>query len=131
MSNTLFQNIANVTYLKVKWEDLSEECKKDYSPFMMNKLVAFSKHYSHLALIQNINVPSPPEANYQYYYELLPKRNLYLKYIKKTKKEEYKTNEIMHLCNYFKCSKKDLLEILEYTDKELIQDILKSLHIKK
>lgn len=131
MSSTLFQNLANVTTLKTPWDKISEDCKKDYSPFMMNRYVSFSKYFIDLALIPNINVVIPPEANYNYYLATLPKRNLYFKYLKKSKKEEYKSNEISALCHYFKCSSKDLTEILTYADKSLITDILKSLSIKK
>lgn len=131
MSNTLFQNLSHLTIFKTDWDKLPEDCKKEYSPFMINKYVSFSQYFSQFAFNINLNVQIPPEANYRYYHAVLPKRNLYFKYIKKTKKESLKPNEILALSQYFKCSKKDLDEIIEYADPESIKNILKSYNIKK
>jgi uncharacterized protein YjgD (DUF1641 family) len=70
------------------------------------------------------------------YYNMLPKKTKFFKYIKKTKSEKFNEEIIKNVSNYFSCSLNEAEKYISLLKKKGIVDILNKMgvddkHIKK
>ena len=85
---TIFDHIANITYKKVPWENLSELDQKSFSPYLINRWLSMN-----IGLIEIIDLfqqytigPLSRKHVYQLYYDILPAKKMFSKYIKGNKR---------------------------------------------
>jgi uncharacterized protein (UPF0128 family) len=67
------------------------------------------------------------EYLYNLYKDLIPKQYKYLKYIKASKKKEYKEDELEAVQKYFEVSKKQAKEYIDMLPKDELNNILKQI----
>jgi len=108
---TIFTVISYLTDNKKSWNELTEEEKKLFNPFMINRFLSMDIN---LALVVNdLQQYTLGKMNakdvYNLYYYLLPKQKYFLKYI--TGKKSVPEADLQILKNYFKIS---LREIEDY-----------------
>lgn len=77
---------------KTPWEDLSEQDKKAFSPFMMHRWISMSPDYLELMnyLQQYTTGILQPREIYKVFCGVLPKRKFWSKYIKSKKEKDTK-----------------------------------------
>jgi hypothetical protein len=63
------------------------------------------------------------EYLYNLYKDLIPKQYKYLKYIKASKKKDYKPEEIEAVQSYFEVSKKEAKEYIDMLPKDELKNI--------
>lgn len=97
MAKAPFDYINDLTLLKTRWEDQSESDKKGYAPFMINRWISMSQDWIEIvAETQRYTAVIPPEINYLFYRDIMPKSKLWIKY---TKSKSEKIKELGTLMN--------------------------------
>ena len=84
---SLFDHIKEITSVQHKtyWKKISDEDKKTWSNFMVNRFLSMNSNW--LELVNEVQqYDLPPEILYKLYIDILPKRKVWLKYIKGRKK---------------------------------------------
>ena len=87
---SLFDHIGQITAVQNPnyWEDISDEDKKTWSNYMVNRFLSMKPDW--IDLVNEIQkYPLEPKLLYKFYTSVLPKRKEWLRYIKGDKKMKY------------------------------------------
>jgi len=87
---SLFDHINQITATQNPnyWEEISEEDKKSWSNYMVHRFLSMKTDWIELVNeLQRYNIE--PKSLYKFYTDILPKRKVWLKYIKRRKQMEY------------------------------------------
>jgi hypothetical protein len=120
---TLFDFLKEITGKKSPWSSFNEEDKKQFNPYMVHKYISMYEPYIEVANIGQSLPHTDKEKIYQFYCNIIPKSNVWLKYIKGTKN---KANEdlLKYISMYYECSFREAEEYLTLLSKEEIVNIL-------
>ena len=120
MVSNIFTILNYITWDKKPWDTLSEEEKNCIQPFMIHRYISMKQEYIELVnIVQKYNIT--PKAVYDFYCELLPKRKVFLKYIKGNKKQDVDKLEL--LSEYLQCSQRELKDNIHLFSDEEIKEI--------
>lgn len=120
MAVNIFTILNYITWDKKPWNTLSEEEKNCVQPFMIHRYVSMKQEYIEIAnIIQKYNIA--PKAVYEFYCEMLPKRKVFLKYVKGGKK--YDTDKLELLSEYLQCSQRELKDNIHLFSDEEVKEI--------
>jgi hypothetical protein len=120
----IFDWLKQITYEKQSWDSFTEEDKASFNPYMMHRFLSMNPDYIEFVnLIQTIPY-TEKEKIYKLYLYMIPKKNMFLKYIKSTKT---KTREelLQHLASYYECSLREADEYYHMLHNDTIKGILK------
>ena len=110
--------------MTLKNEDVNfdnPEVKKGYQSYMINRFVSMSEMF--VPIVNEINrYDVPKEVHYQYYYNILPKRKQYFKYIKKSKDLEEQDKK--YIAEYFECSMREAEGYINTMEDSEIKELL-------
>jgi hypothetical protein len=120
---TIFDWFQEVTYNKTSWDSFSNEQKKSFEPYMINRLLSMNKDYLELINYIQMLPITDKEKYYKIYCGLVPKKKIWNKYIKSSSSSKNK-ELINYMTLYFECSNKEVSEYLDLLSKEQIKDIL-------
>ena len=97
---TIIDWVNQVLIHKKSWNTFSDEDKKKFSPFMVNRYLSMNDDFLPLVnYIQKYAIEIMPHKSlYQFYCELLPKRKTYLKYLTGNK---YKIDDRVIECLFY------------------------------
>lgn len=130
-SLSLFDWIKQIISFKKNWNDFSEEDKKTYNVFMINKFLSMNQNYLDIVnYVQKLNIQDK-EKSYIVYCSMIPKsQKTYFPYIKTTKKSQ--DPELLdNISKYYECSNREASEYLELLSKDEVKDILDSMGINE
>lgn len=121
-----FSILKYLTWEKKPWNKLTEVEKEAVNPYMLHRYISMCPDYIELAnLVQQIS-STEKEKIYRIYLDLIPKRNVYLKYIKSSNKST--SNDLLEkLALYFESSKREIGDYLDVLSKDEIKEILEAL----
>ena len=128
-SLSLFDWIKQIISFKKNWNDFSEEDKKTYNIFMINKFLSMNQGYLDIVnYVQKLNIQDK-EKSYIVYCSLIPKsQKNYFPYCKSTKKPQ--DPELLdNISKYYECSNREASEYLELLSKDEVEEILDSMGI--
>jgi len=120
----VFDWLKQITYEKQPWDSFTEEDRISFNPYMVHRFLSMNPEYIEFVnLIQNIPY-TEKEKIYKLYLYMIPKKNMFLKYIKSTKT---KTREelLQHLASHYECSLREAYEYYHMHHSDTIKDILK------
>jgi hypothetical protein len=130
MAKSLFDHIKGVTFRKTKWEELSEEDVKSWSNYMIARF--FSMEPEFVEVINEFQTYSNGILSSKDYYKLLldilPKKSIFLKYIKSKHKMEIETEILSTFCNHFELGRNEVysyIRFLKENNQDELTDILK------
>lgn len=109
---TIFDWLKEITYNKSSWDSFTEEDKESFNPYMIHRFLSMNPDY-----IEFVNtVQTIPYTNkekiYRIYLYMIPRKDMWLKYIKSTKSKKQETL-LKYVATYYECS---LGEAEEYID---------------
>jgi hypothetical protein len=91
---------------------------------MVNRYLSMDRDYCEVVnIIQHNTWQMKWEHLYNLYKDLIPQQYKYLKYIKSTKKKEYKIEDIEAVQKYFEISKKEAKEYIDVISKTELNEI--------
>lgn len=99
----IFGWLEEITVNKSPLSSISDESWDTWNSYMVHRYVSMNQDYIDIAnLVQKIN-PQNKKQIYSIYKEMIPKRKMWLKYIKNEAKKEQKELE-EYVAKYFDCS---------------------------
>ena len=120
----IFDWLKQITYEKQPWDSFTEEDKTSFNPYLIHRFLSMNPEYIEFVnLIQNIPY-TEKEKIYKLYLYMIPKKNMFLKYIKSNRT---KTREelLQHIASHYECSLREAYEYYHMHHNDTIKNILK------
>ena len=120
---TLFEWLNEITLYKTAPEDISQDSWDKWNSYMIHRYVSMNMDYIDVVnYVQKVN-PQSKKQIYSIYREMLPKRKVYLKYVKNQNK---KNNQELaeYIADYLECSLGEADEYIYLLQDTGIRDIL-------
>lgn len=125
----LFKWLKEINYNKRKWEIFSDEDKKTWNNFMIHKFLSMNPDFIELVnMVQKYDNLTNQQV-YTIYSSLIPKNNIFLKFIK-GKKAKLPADELTYLAQYFECSVSEVQDYIDSTPDIEWKNILDNFEIK-
>ena len=119
----LFDWLKQITYNKGDWDSFSDDDKKSWNNYMVHRFLSMNPNYIEVVnIVQKYQYLTDKQV-YTIYKNLIPKRNVFLKYIK-GKKDKTSAEDIKYLADYFECSTREIKEYIDIVPKEELANIL-------
>ena len=99
----LFDWLNEITYTKRDWNSFTEDEQSSFSPYIVHRYVSMYYGYVDIANIAQKLPMTESEKIYTIYKTMLPKKKMFLKYIKSKNKKSNK-ELLQYISEYFKCS---------------------------
>jgi len=100
---TLFDWLNEVTLTKREWSTFSEDQRESFNSYMVHRYVSMYIGYVEIANIAQKLPLTEKEKIYTIYKTMLPKKKMFLKYVKNQNKKNYK-ELAEYVSEYFVCS---------------------------
>ena len=122
----LFKWINELFVGKRDWNSFSDADRKTFSPFMINRYLSMGEDFLPLVNhFQNYVINEMPHGIvYRFYCDLLPKKKMYLKYIK-GKKDKFNKEIIDYIVEYFEVSRLQASEYISLIPKDNLRNLLR------
>ena len=120
-----FDHIKNLHTKQRSWDDFNDEEKKSFNIYIINKALSMNPNYLDIVnMVQRYtnNMLNPKEV-FNLYFDLLPNKFRFYKWIKGTKDKNKEKYQI--LAQHFKCSSREAKDYMELLDKKEVNKILK------
>ena len=115
--------LNEITLYKTPIENISEESWEKWNSYMIHRYVSMNINYIDVVnYVQKIN-PNNKKQIYTIYREMIPKKKLWLKYLKNTNKTNFKQIP-EYVAEYFNCSLGEAEEYIYLLRKQGIKGIL-------
>ena len=124
---TLFDHLANITWKKKPWSELSETDQKSFSPYLINRWLSMHINYIELVdMFQQYTIgPLNKKHVYQLYFDFLPKQKSFNKYIKGKKQDKYNKELVKLIANHYQVAKIEAEEYISLLEQTEISSLLK------
>lgn len=127
----IFDTVKRIMTSKDKWEDIPEDERGTFNNWMCNKVISMNPDYCEVVnMVQKNTWILKSEYLYKLYCDLLPKGFVFSKYIKSTKKKDYKMEEVKALSIYYDISTNDAKEYIDILPKEEVERITQQINMK-
>ena len=131
-AKSIFDFLSCLTDKKTPWSKLSDMDKKAFSPFMINRWLSMSPELIELVndfQQYTIGVLSKQHV-YELYFEVLPKKKMFAKYIKGAGSDKYNSSLVEFVAEAHQVSTREALDYVDIllstpTGKEFIVELLK------
>ena len=120
---TLFDFLKEITGNKKKWSSFSEEDQKQFNPYMVHRYISMYEPYIDVANMAQWLPHNDKEKIYQFYCTMIPKNNVWLKYVKGSRKKANETI-LKYVSEYYTISLGEAEDYLPILKKEGVEYIL-------
>jgi hypothetical protein len=127
---TIFDWLKEITSNKSKWESFTEEERTSFNPYMMHRLLSMNPEYIEFVNLVQTFPYSDKEKIYNIYLYMIPKKNMFHKYIKSSKKKKQESL-LKYVANYFECSLGEADEYIDILRESGVKSILTKLGIEE
>ena len=120
---TLFDWLKELTGKKRDWDSFSDKERESFNPYMVNRFL--SMHEPFIELVNYVQtIPyTEKQKYYTVYCQLLPKKNVWLKYIKSKMKQP--TKELVSaMAQIMECSQREAVNAVITLDNDHLEEIL-------
>ena len=114
---SLFDHVNQVTSVQNPnyWEDISDEDKKTWSNYMVNRFLSMKSDW--IELVNEVQkYPLESKELYKVYTSILPKKKQWLRYIKGDKKMKYPKWVYEIVTKHLQCSMREANDAVEMYD---------------
>ena len=120
---TLFDWLKELTGKKRDWDSFSDKERESFNPYMVNRFL--SMHQPFIELVNYVQtIPyTDKKKYYTVYCQLLPKQNVWLKYIKSKMKQP--TKELVSaIAQIMECSQREAVNAVITLDNDHLEEVL-------
>ena len=89
---------------KKPWSSLTKQEQKEFDLFIVNKMLATNPDYTELVNVMQMHYNMPKEHSYTMFLRLLPKRKIFIDFVK-SKTEKVNKDLLELLANHYQISK--------------------------
>ena len=114
---SLFDHVNQITSVQNPnyWEDISDEDKKTWSNYMVNRFLSMKSDW--IDLVNEVQkYPLEPKELYKVYTSILPKKKQWLRYVKGDKKMKYPKWVYEIVAKHLQCSMREANDAVEMYD---------------
>ena len=127
---TAFDWVKEIMTNKRPWGSFNQENQKEFNVFLINKIISMTPEYTELVnYIQKLPY-TEKEKYYRIYCEMIPKKYIFSKYIKSSKKTINK-DVLEKVSHFYECSLGEAEEYIDILRKDGVIDILQKLGIEE
>lgn len=127
---TIFDWLKEITSTKSKWESFTEEEQSSFNPYMMHRLLSMNPECIEFVNLVQIFPYSDKRRTYNIYLYMIPKNNMFFKYIKSSTKKKQESL-LKHIANYFECSFGEAEEYIDILRESGVKSILTKLGVEE
>ena len=111
---SLFDHVNQVTSVQNPnyWDDISDEDKKSWSNYMINRFLSMKSEWTDL-VNEVQKYPLEPRELYKVYTSILPKKKQWLRYIKGDKKMKYPNWVYEIVAKYLQVSMREAVDAVD------------------
>ena len=112
---TIFDHLDNITVNKKEWDKMSDEDQKAFVPYLINRWLSMNMDYIDLVnelQKYSIGLLNPSEV-YKLYFDILPKKKTFNKYIKGKKAQKYSDELVKLVSKHYLVSESEAIDYLE------------------
>jgi hypothetical protein len=125
---TVWKWLEEITYLKTPIEDISEESWDNWNSYTINRSISMKQEYVELSnFVQSIPYDQKKQI-YSIYKEMIPKRKLFLKWIKSTTSTP-NPQLVEYVASYYEVGKSTAVEYINVLKTKEKKSILESMGI--
>lgn len=118
----LFDVLNAITANKTELDFRSDEVKKAYNNYMINRFISFCNMYVPIVNEVNKYPDLTKDIHYRFFKNTLPQRRQFFPYIKK--KNEDRQEDLEYIQKYFECSKKEAKLYLNTLPEKVVKEIV-------
>jgi hypothetical protein len=120
---SVFEWLNELTYKKSSLDSFEDSAWENFNAYMVHRFVSMYQGYVEIANLAQRFSPTDKKGIYSFYCEMLPKKKMFLKYLKTKTKQN--TKEILTpIVKYFECSFNEANEYVNLLSKDDIKNIL-------
>ena len=124
----IFNWLNQITYDKQPWNSFTEEDKKSFEPYMIHRFLSMNPEYIEFVNLVQTFPYTDKEKIYNIYLYMIPKKKMFLKYIKSSlKKRQEKL--LGYVASYYECSLGEANEYIDILRENGIKDILNKMGV--
>ena len=127
---SIFDWIKEITHKKSEWSLFTEDQKDEFNVYMINRFLSQDSNYIDIVNVVQRIPYTEKEKIYNVYKSLIPKRNVFLKYVKSLT-PTYPQKLLEYLASYIKCSQAEASEYIPLLGKDNVKNALISLNVDK
>jgi len=120
---TLWDWLNQITFEKKDWKSFTEDQQSSFNPYMVHRFVSMYIGYIDIANIAQKLPLTETEKIYTIYRTMLPKKKIFLKYIKSKQQNNYK-ELAEYVAEYFECSLGEAEHYIDILREEGVRGIL-------
>lgn len=118
------QWLEHLTVKKTPWNGFTKDEQNSYLPFILNLWLSHAPGYIEIInQVQSYQVPN--RDHYNFYLQVLPKKKLFLNWIK-PKSKKYNKDVISRIAAFYKVSSREINESIELFEEQEIIRILEN-----
>jgi hypothetical protein len=124
----IFDWLNQITYEKQPWNSFTEEDKKSFEPYMIHRFLSMNPEYIEFVNLVQTFPYTDKEKIYNIYLYMIPRKKMFLKYIKSsTKKKQEKL--LGYVASYYECSLGEANEYIDILRENGVKDILNKMGV--
>ena len=124
----IFDWLNQITYDKQPWDSFTEEDKKSFEPYMIHRFLSMNPKYIEFVNLVQTFPYTDKEKIYNIYLYMIPRKKMFLKYIKSsTKKRQEKL--LGYIASYYECSLGEANEYVDILRENGVKDILNKMGV--
>lgn len=130
MAVTIFDWLKEITGTKKQWSSFNSEEHKLFNSYLIHRYISMYEPYIEVANVAQLLPQNDKEKIYKFYCSMIPKNNVWLKYVKGSKK---KPNEavLKHISEYYTISLGEAEDYLYILGKEGVEHILEKFGLEQ
>jgi len=123
MIMTLFDWLKELTGKKRDWDSFSDKERESFNPYMINRFLSMHEPFVELVNYVQTIPYTEKQKYYTVYCQLLPKKNVWLKYIKSKMKQP--TKELVSaIAQIMECSQREATNAVITLDNDYLEEVL-------
>ena len=126
----IFDWIKEITHKKSEWSLFTEDQKDEFNVYMINRFLSQDSNYIDIVNVVQRIPYTEKEKIYNVYKSLIPKRNIFLKYVKSST-PTYPQKLLEYLASYIECSQVEAGEYIPLLGKDNVKNALIFLNVDK
>jgi len=120
---TLFDWLKELTGKKRDWDSFSDKERESFNPYMVNRFLSMHEPFVELVNYVQTIPYTEKQKYYTVYCQLLPKKNVWLKYIKSKMKQP--TKELVSaISQIMECSQREAINAVITLDNDYLEEVL-------
>ena len=126
----IFDWLQHITLYKTPASEFTDNDWEKFNSYMVHRFISMHVYYVEIADYAQSMLPNMKKQIYNFYKEMIPKRKVWLKYIK-SKNKPYNKELVNLIKEYFEVSETEASSYINILDKKGITSILRKMGIEE